>query len=657
MKRLNNFICGCTFALGISAGAANLPSDWQREQSFEVSATGLTKISLPVETLNAARPALEDLRIYDDAGNEIPYLVEHPKPSPKIVQAARSFQTSLSTSNTVITLETGLSQPLDAITLESPAANFIKAVQIESSDDGDNWQMLAQGKPIFRQLNSVANLKVSFRPITAKWLRLTIDDQRSAPIPFTGVRVQAYPNDSLPGELIPATISERDENSGETRLALNLGAVNLDIASIQIETAEPLFMRQIVFAVPQISEDSIREQVIGQGVIYRVAVDGQTPSENLSAPLGNLVRSHELILFIKNGDSPPLPIKSVSIERRPAYLVFLARQAGTFHLLTGNTRCDTPHYDLAALNMDLKSVAVAPVKIPSPSDNSNYRATEFMPGVEENGSSLDTATWKFRKPIKISNAGAQQIELDLDVLAHAQTSFGDLRVMRGSNQVPYIIERTSINRVIAPTVTLTNDAKNPKLSRWLIKFPKSNLPLTRLTCISQTPLFDRSMSLYEQLSDERGAQYHHFLGNVSWTQTPERKSKEFTMTFDGAPQSDTLFLETENGDNPPIQLEKFTAFYPATRILFKAKSGDELHLYYGNPNAASPRYDLSLVANQLLAADKKIASLSDEQQLIKSSWRENQIPGKGGVLFWGILALVVVVLLVIISRLLPKSQP
>jgi len=31
--------------------------------------------------------------------------------------------------------------------------------------------------------------------------------------------------------------------------------------------------------------------------------------------------------------------------------------------------------------------------------------------------------------------------------------------------------------------------------------------------------------------------------------------------------------------------------------------------------------------------------------------------GQGGVLFWGILALVVVVLLFIISRLLPKSQP
>ena len=163
------------------------------------------------------------------------------------------------------------------------------------------------------------------------------------------------------------------------------------------------------------------------------------------------------------------------------------------------------------------------------------------------------------------------------------------------------------------------------------------------------------MSLYEELADERGDKYRHALGSGSWTQTPERKSKEFSLTLDSAPQSDTLFLETENGDNPPIELEKFAVFYPATRILFKAKPDDELFLYYGNPRVSSPSYDLSLVANQLLAADKKITSLSGEQQLKKSSWRENEVPGQGGIVFWGILAVVVVVLLVIISRLLPKS--
>jgi Protein of unknown function (DUF3999) len=662
MKRLFSFsprlLCVVALLFGAPAAAANLPSDWQRVQSFEVSTAGLVKISVPVETLDAARPALEDLRLYDEAGNEVPYLIDRFAQVAKAAQAVKAFQVSLSASTTVITIETGLAQPLDGVTLESPAKDFIKAVQVESSEDGDHWQPLAKGQPIFRQPDGASHLQIPLPPTSSKWLRLTVDDGRSPPVPFTGALVHPAMGEPAPGELISATITERDESPGETRLELSLGAANLSVASIQLETTEPLFMRQVSVAFPEVLEDSIREETIGHGTVYRVAVEGQPPSENLSVPLDSLVSSRELFLLIKNGNSPPLPISAVRVERRPVYLAFLARQPGTYHLLTGNAHCDAPRYDLAALGMNLKDVAVSPVKISPPSDNPDFRAADVLPGLEVTGAALDVSEWKFRKPMKISKAGgAQQIEPDLEVLAHARPDFEDLRVLDGGNQVPYIIQRTSISRALTPSVTSTKDAKDPTLSRWIIKLPQTGLPIARLTCVSRTPLFERSLSLYEELTDERGDKYRHVLGGATWTQTPERQSKEFTLTLDGPLQSDTLFLETDNGDNPPIELEKFTAFYPVTRILFKAKPDDQLFLYYGNPRVSSPSYDLSLVAGQLLAAEKNVASLFAEEQLRNSSWYGDQMAGQGGVLFWGILALVVVVLLFIISRLLPKSQP
>jgi hypothetical protein len=322
--------------------------------------------------------------------------------------------------------------------------------------------------------------------------------------------------------------------------------------------------------------------------------------------------------------------------------------------LTGTRQCAAPHYDLAALDMNLKAVAVSAIQLPPPANNPDYHAPEVLPGIEGTGSALDVSAWKFRQPVKITRAGAHQLELNPDVLGHAQPDFRDLRLLHGSNQVPYIFERTSINRSLIPTVTATNDAKDPRLSRWLLKLPQSRLPITRLSCTTPTPLFQREVMLYEERSDERGEQYRHQLGSASWMHTPDRNSREFFLVLDSPPQGNILFLETPNGDNPPIALEKLQLFYPATRVLFKAGSDDELFLYYGNPQAAAPRYDLSLVAGQLLSGDKTAASSGAEQQLLKASWREHKIPGKGGVIFWGILALVVVVLLVIISRLLPK---
>ena len=652
-------VCLSTLALvvGLSVHAASLPADWQHEQPFNVSAPGLVKLSLPVETLDAARPALEDLRLYDDSGNEVPYLIERPVPVVKVVQNVKSFHVSLNPNNTTIVLETGLTQPLDSVTLETPAGGFLKAVRVEGSTDLKRWQILEQGQPIFRQPDGASWLHISFPAGTWPWLRLTVDDQRSPPIPFTGARIHVAVTEPAPSEQLPVAITERDENPGETRVALNLGAANLNIVAVQIETTEPLFTRQVTVAVPRVSEDTVREQTIGQGVIYRIAVEGQPVSEDLLLPLDSLVRSRELLLFIRNQDSPPLPVTAVQVERRPVYLVFLARRAGVYHLLTGNSHCAAPGYDLAALGMNLKSVAVARIKLPPPADNPHYRPPEVLPGVEETGAALDVTAWKYREPAKISRDGAQQLELDLAVLGHAQPDFQDLRLLHGTNQVPYVIERTSINRSLTPAVIATNDAKDPKLSRWLIKLPRANLPITRLSCTTRTAFFQRDVTLYEEPTDERGEKYQHNLSGASWIQKPDRKSREFFLTLDGRLQSDTIFLETHNGDNPPIELEAFQLLYPATRILFKARADDELFLYYGNPRVDPPRYDLSLVAGQLLAADKATASLAAEQQLRKSSWREHEMPGTGGVVFWGILALVVVVLLIIISRLLPKSPP
>ena len=649
-------IAGMSLCAGLNTDAAALPAGWQHEQQFSVPAAGLVKLSLPAETLDAARPGLEDLRLYDDAGNEVPYLLQRPVPTSKAIQNAKSFQVSLQANATVTTLETGLTQPLDSVTLESPANSYIKAVQVEGSADEQTWQTLTQGMPIFRQPSGVSQLRLAFPAGAWRFLRLTVDDRRSPPVPFTGARVHAAASEPTPSEAVTVTITDRHENPGETRLTLNLGAANLAVAGIQIETSEPLFTRAVTLAVLQVAEDTIHEQTLAQGTIYRVAVEGQPVASDLSVPLEAQVRSRELFLLIQNQDSPPLPITAVRAGRRPVYLVFLARQPGVHHLLTGHSQCAAPRYDIASLGANLKSAAVSPLAVTALADNQSYRAPEALPGVQEGGTPLDVSAWTFRKPVQLAHAGAQQLELDLDVLAHAQPGFQDLRLLQGGRQMPYILEQTSISRVLMPAVALANDPRKPKLSRWSIKLSHRSLPVTRLVCVSQTPLFQRDMVLYEEVADTRGEKYRRTLNRASWTQTPGRASREFALTFGGPLQSDTLFLETDDGDNPPIELEQFRLFHPVTRMVFKAQAAEDIFLYYGNLRANAPRYDLSLVAGQLLAAHKAPALLSVEEQLKKSSWSEGQA-GKGGVIFWGILGLVVVVLLIVIARLLPKSPP
>jgi hypothetical protein len=282
--------------------------------------------------------------------------------------------------------------------------------------------------------------------------------------------------------------------------------------------------------------------------------------------------------------------------------------------------------------------------------------TKPAPKFPDGGAILDVSDWSFRKSVIISNSGPQQLELDLDVLSNAQRDFSDLRLMRQGEQIPYLIETAGIQRFITPNVVATNDSQNPAVSRWIIHLPRPHLPVTELRCDSATALFERDMTLHETLYEaDRGEAYEQMLARGTWIKTPA-SAKNFNFTLNPGPLTDTLILDAHNGDNPPIQLGHFQLVYTTTRILFEAKPGEELFLYYGNTSVAAPHYDLNLVSTQLRSVDKSTAALGPEETLKTSAQTIGASEKVKSQIFRVVLALVVIVLLVVIARLLPKSD-
>jgi hypothetical protein len=642
--------------VSVTVSAATF-SEWQFRQEFQAPGPGIVKFSLPADTIEASRLDLAALRLADAAGNEVPYLIERPAPTGKVVVPATSFHVELGQGSTSITLQTGLKQALGGVTLVTPSTSFIKAVSVAGSNDGTTWQTLASGRPIFRQPNGASQLWVALPAGAWASLRLTVDDRASPPVPFTGAEVEAAAAELAPTEPVPVQMVERAEGPGETRLVLNLGAAHLRLASLEIETPDSLFRRQITIAVRQVEENTVREKTLASGPIYRVAVAGQPALAQLSLPLDVLVPTREVLVVIQNGDSPPLQISGVRVQRRPVYLLFLAPKPGGYELFSGNALCGAPRYDLASQGIGLETSPLAPLKLGAVATNPAYRAPETLPQVKDTGAALDVSAWRFRKPVKVERPGAQQLDLDLEVLAHAQPDLADLRLLRDGRQLPFIIEKTSVSRALKPESTRADDPRRPKFSRWSLKVSLANLPLTRLSCTSSTTLFRRQVALCEEATDERGTEYRRDLGSGSWVQSPDRVTNTLTLVLQAKPITDTLFLEMNNEDNPPVELANFEFTWPVTRLFFKTAVAQNVSLFYGNPAVASPQYDLSLVAGQLLAADKRVAMLGAEEQLKKTSWAELQRPGQGGWLLWGVLAVMVIALLVLIARLIPKQTP
>jgi hypothetical protein len=340
-------------------------------------------------------------------------------------------------------------------------------------------------------------------------------------------------------------------------------------------------------------------------------------------------------------------------------LLFLAVTPGRYLLLSGNNQCVAPNYDLSTMTSELKGASAIQARPALLRATPDYKPADNLATLSLVGANIDVSSWNFRKYVDISRANAQEVELDLDVLARAMRDFRDLRLVREGRQIPFLLERTSISRTILLPQATANDPKRPTLSRWSLKLPRPGLPIMRVACVARSAVFQRDMRLWENVTDERGDAYARELASAIWRQVPNETAREFVIGLKSSPVSDTLFLETDNSDNPQVEFNDFRAYYSVARIVFKAPadSPQPIWLYYGNPDAPMPRYDVNLVADQLLHAERASASLGAEENIKSKSSRVGEaLRGPARYIFWGVLGIVVITLLLLISRLLPKTQ-
>jgi len=635
------------------------PTEWQHRQALDVAAPGLVRVDLTAASFDAAGPRQDDLRVVDATGREIALFLDHPPVLTAHLIHPASFKAKIVGDSTQITIATGTTDRLASLYLETPIPTFLRSALVEMSDDGSNWSTLDQGIPIFREWGA-EKLELPIGGRAVAYLRVTVADSHGAPMPFTGARLVSEAAPAPEPVPIGASITSRDEFVGETVLTLALDGRNLPLAALGLDTTEPLFMRQVAITVREVRDGIPGERAIGSGSIFRVALDGAPPRAQLEVRMAAAPATREILVHIYNGDSPPLAIDAVHMKRWPVSLLFMAPAAGSYSLLSGNPQAPPPHYDLAAFAGEMRGATAAIVVPGAIEDTPGYHPRETlgappMPEVPLTGAPLDARDWAFRRAVEISGAGVQELELDLGALAKSRKDYADLRLLRAGNQIPYVVEQPALARSLNLSPEASPDPKHPTMSVWTVRLPKAGLQLRRIVLASDTSLFQRQFRIFEKQTDQDGNPVERTLASGPWSRTPEPgMSDNRVFGLQERTSTDTLWIETDNGDNPAIVLGTVQAIYPVVRLVFKVAQTDGFELAYGNKMADAPHYDLSLVAERLLTSSRSIAHLGAEQP---GAVARNPFAGlRGGYVFWGALALVVVALLMVVARLLPKPS-
>ncbi|HVO32885.1 MAG TPA: DUF3999 family protein, partial [Elusimicrobiota bacterium] len=580
--RIAGLVVFATCLRGWTVTAAVAP-EWKYSQTIHVSAAGLNRAKLPLDTVSAAKPSLADLRLIDPQGREVSYIVDRPASAEAREMLLASTAMTAVKGKTVITGRVPVAMEgtdIRAIHLYSPTDDFLKPLTIAVSKDGRQWTTLLRQYPIFKQPGQDTSTAVELPAAAWTFLRIALDDSGTPPIRVQGVSLVGGARAISGLDGLTASIVDVNSDAHRTDVQIELPADHLWIDSIELRAAETTFRRPVTVLTKEFTDGEFRETLLGHGLIYRVALGGAAV-EQLSVPL-NRQTGRRLILRIENGDSRPLDIQNVRAEAIPQSLVFDALMPGDYALWFGDPAASAPAYDVAAMSDVLsKKSAAVPVMAPA-APNPAFRPVEPLPQVPDEGGDIDVTLWKYRKKVNLLGSGIQRLEIDLETLAHNQAHPAALRLVRDGKQIPYVVDTTGVNRSFNPALQL-QPAKG-HLSRWTVKMPYPATPVQQLRFTVSDPFFQRTISASEEITDDRGETVRQMLGQAAWTRLKGENKEGFIIDLNRTPVTDAIELETDDGDNAPIHLVGVQGYYQAPRLLFKASpSSKPLYLYYGQP--------------------------------------------------------------------------
>jgi hypothetical protein len=387
----------------------------------------------------------------------------------------------------------------------------------------------------------------------------------------------------------------------------------------------------------------------------------------------------QLDLEVDDGDNPPLELNGVSAVFAEMPWIYLESGGGTLTARYGNDTLTAPRYDIEAVRNQIRIDAVANARWgdPRPRTAEENAASGAAPPLPTLGAPLDASLFKYLRDLPSGDAGLIAVPLDVAVVAHSvgpTSGFPDLRAIDASgSQIPYVLERASEpltleltpEKLATPPKTMPMPRANASpRSVYRIKYPFAELPATRLSISTTARVFDRVVSVAVERPPDgamggpgggtgrfRRDAWLDVIANTRWVHADqERATMPLTVELPALHATDVLVIVDE-GDNTPLPLGTAHVVLPATRIRLYREKGTAIRLAYGRTDLSRPRYDLALLAPQVIGTPATEVVPGPERQGAVDTSTAALISPR---LFWIVLAVSVAVLLFLIVRLLQK---
>jgi len=242
-------------------------------------------------------------------------------------------------------------------------------------------------------------------------------------------------------------------------------------------------------------------------------------------------------------------------------------------------------------------------------------------GLTTNSLTIQTTSSNFQRNVTISGSNDQkdwnilksngyiydytdskaQVKSQNTTVSFSESNFKFLKVevaeLDGS---PVVIKSVTVSQYVqknaqefkvSPNFDSVQDNSKAKTTTLMADLGQSGIPTSRLSLEASDENFNRSVAVFSS-NDKNSANWKSVgYGYIFRYNTPKFIGENNNIKINET--TDRYFkIVIFNNDNSPLNFSKLSAFAVYRDLVFQAQEGRSYRLFYGNPKAKAPQYDL-----------------------------------------------------------------
>ena len=304
-----------------------------------VNQSGFYAIDVTPELSSFVKTDFSDLRIIDNKGNPIPYLLgsDIPMLDTGLFKPLKILKNIVSDSGqNVLVIENSHDEKMEGFYIRMRNAAVSRTINLSGSNDGINWYSIVENVNLekrFIQDHDSFQEFISFPLSSYKYFRVIIYNDKNDPLDILSVQKRIKTSPSGKHDLVknPSNSFTRKDSNRITWLTVE-NSRNIHISNVLFQVKSPRFYKRQV-------------DVIVGGMLAGNFIISSDTVVDLSLPIFN-----DSIFTIKiyNEDNPPLEITVLSTGQNAEKIIVYLESGKSYDFELTSADAISPHYDLVS---------------------------------------------------------------------------------------------------------------------------------------------------------------------------------------------------------------------------------------------------------------------------------------------------------------------